>query len=346
MSEQEVTAFLQGLAPEEVACNPRIPVGKYYELANLHLDQGFAAGQQPHDFEQKRLAYTHFMTFANLVMTAIAQHPGRDCSSAVDRRATAALPKIIGQMEKWKTELKDNFVRERQTAAAVAAVPPAALAAPPVVVAMVVVPVPTAVAPVTVVAAPVPAALSEASARAVVKLPGGRVLSVPAAQTTLVSEVLVRLSTAAAAIGMETEAQEVMTGGRLIFAGRVLEPETSLGDYNIDQESELFLQLRKAPAATTAAAPALAPVAEVQAGEAEVVAPSVAAAPVPITVKSLCGLSAKIDHTQCDSECDTANALKMAFELGAFPSRAATALELHRTAVCEPRPTSLVELGS
>eukprot|EP01050_Picozoa_sp_SAG11_P010268 SAG11_NODE_1020_length_6158_cov_4.836772_2_plen_657_part_00 len=75
--------------------------------------------------------------------------------------------------------------------------------------------------------------------------PSGRVVTTEASPAERVSDLAARLlknHPAAAADGCGVDQ------ARLIFGGRALEPEALLGSYNVQQESQLMLQLRAVPA--------------------------------------------------------------------------------------------------
>eukprot|EP01051_Picozoa_sp_SAG22_P015911 SAG22_NODE_2153_length_2923_cov_2.212819_1_plen_775_part_10 len=86
-----------------------------------------------------------------------------------------------------------------------------------------------------------------------VKLPSGNVITVAARQTERVGDLSARA--VAAAVGGSSESTaaadlDLIGAARLIFAGRALDPGAALASYNIENESELMLQIRPAwPAA-------------------------------------------------------------------------------------------------
>lgn len=120
---------------EDVPCDPAQKISRYYDVAKIFLDKGFELGAATTDMDKKCLAYIYFMRYANMGLHTIPRHPRRNTAAPEDKQIQRAIPKIIDQMEKWKVQIKDDYVRQlkerqqqaaqkRQAAAAVA--PPAA----------------------------------------------------------------------------------------------------------------------------------------------------------------------------------------------------------------------------
>ena len=94
-THEAVSSFLKELTSSEpLQCNPTAPIGKYFELADAYLDKGLEAGKAALiDFEQKRVAFTHFLEFVSVVafsLFACAGYWFQSC--AADKVASRCRP--------------------------------------------------------------------------------------------------------------------------------------------------------------------------------------------------------------------------------------------------------------